>query len=95
VLAAAAVRRYGRRLGHAYAVVHETSDALVLQRAGVLVRIDRHVRQRVAADRVQHAAVVFRDDLDVPVEKHPIARLGCVSVAGRVPATMSLRVLQH
>ena len=82
------------RLRHADTVVHEAGHTLALQRARVLVRIDRQVRQRVSTDRVQHPAVVLGDHLDVPVEQHPVARHGCVSIPERAPATGALGVLQ-
>ncbi len=87
----------GRRLGcpHAHAVVDEPGDALIGERAGVLVSVHRQVRRRVAADRVQHSAVVLGHDLHVAMEEHPVARLGGVAVPERAPPAMGMRVLQY
>ena len=78
-----------------FAVVDESEHALAGERGRELVRVDREVRQRVAADGVQGGAGIPGDHLDVPVEQHPVARLRLVTVAERVPAMMRLRVLQH
>src|SRR5579859_7296401 len=83
--------------GHArqLAVVDEADDALGGQWAGVPVRVDGEVGQRVAADRVQESGAVPRDDLDVAVEQYPVPGLRLVTVAERMPALMCLSVLQH
>jgi hypothetical protein len=44
---------------------------------------------------VQYAAVVVGDDLNMPVEQHPVARLRVVSIAQRMPATVVLSVLEY
>jgi hypothetical protein len=75
------------------AVVDKAEDALSGQRIVVGAGVDGEIRQRVATDGVQDTALVFRDDLDVPVEHHPIAGSRQVAVAQRVPAVMRLRVL--
>ncbi len=57
------------------------------------MRVHREPGQRVAADRLQRTARIPGYHLDVPVEQHPVARLGPVAIAQRVPAVMCLRVL--
>jgi hypothetical protein len=65
----------GCALGRAgeIAVVDKAEDALSGQRVVVGAGVDGEIRQRVATDGVQDTALVLRDDLDVPVEHHPIA----------------------
>ena len=53
--------------------------------AGDGVGVDREVRRGVRADGIEHAAGVAGHDLDVLLEKHPVARLRLVAVAERLP----------
>ena len=76
------------------AVVDETGHALSGERPGEAMRIDRKVGARVPADRVKDAGGIPGDHLDMAVEQHPVARLGLVAVAERMPAMVRLRVLQ-
>jgi hypothetical protein len=59
-----------------------------------LVRVDGEVRQGVTADGVQDSVGIARDDLDVPVEQHPVTRQRLVAVAEWMPAVMGHRVLE-
>ena len=75
------------------AVVDEPDHALPGQRHAELMGVHGEVGQRIAADRVEHSVGVLRDDLDMAVEEHPVARLRPVSVAERVPAVVRLGIL--
>jgi hypothetical protein len=46
-------------------VVDESDHTLVIQRFTIFVRVDGEIRQGIAADRVQDAVRILRDDLDV------------------------------
>ncbi len=73
-------------------VVDETDHAVRRQRPAVGVGVDREAGVGVRADRVEHPARVAGHDLDVVLEQHPVARLGLVIAADRVPAAVRLRV---
>jgi hypothetical protein len=85
-------RAWGGRSGKR-TVVDETHNALGGQRIGVLMGVDGVVGPRITANRVQRSAGVAGHHLDMAVEQHPVARLGCVAIAQRVPAVVCLRVL--
>src|SRR5262249_43420742 len=73
-------------------IVNETGNTMTTQRSGIDVRVDRVIRQRVAADGVQDARVVVGDDLHMTLEQDPIAGLRRVAIAERVPAVVPLGI---
>ena len=84
--------RGGRRLAEV-AVVDKPLDALLRERVGEGVGVDREVGQRVGPDRIERPVGIAGHDLHVPVEHHPVSGLRLVPVAERVPALVRLRVL--
>jgi hypothetical protein len=75
-------------------VIDEASDTLRAERVTILVGVDGKIWQGITPDRMQNAAGILRDDLDVAVEQDPVAWLWLVMVAQRVPAMMRLRILE-